>query len=135
MGVSIRWLDDSKIVLSLEFESPWTWEEFSNASEQVNTMLDTLDHVADVIIDFRKSKGLPAGFLSQARKMGSKSHPKRGIVVIVGANRFIQVAVDTVRAVYRQIVKNIQIADTVEEAQALLATQRAAHLKPTERGS
>ncbi len=124
MGVNISWDNGEKTALRYDFKGRWTWEEFDAAALEAFAMTGSVTHTVDSISNFEIGATLPPNALFQFRRAMSKAPPNRGITVIVGGSLFIKTMVTTFSRLNKQLGERLQIADSLEQARALLAARR-----------
>ncbi len=86
MAVEINWDDDQRTIVRMKLIGRWGWEDAYEGSKQGYDLLDSVDHVVNVIIDMRQSTGLPLLAMTHARNMIAKRHPRTGMTVFLGVN-------------------------------------------------
>jgi hypothetical protein len=61
MPVSPKWKDVRKTTIVITYQSPWTWDEFHEAAQATNALMDTVDHDVVLIHDTSHGGILPSG--------------------------------------------------------------------------
>jgi len=97
MLANVSWEDGSKTVLIFQFTGLWSVQDYYIIVDQSNTMMDTVEHTVNMIIDLQHSKSLPDGFLSAVRSVSKRPHPNSGRVALVGLNAFVRAIIDVYR--------------------------------------
>jgi hypothetical protein len=87
MPISMN-LRENGHVFHLVFTNPWNSEELLNHYEQEARLLDSSPFRIHSMVDVRESRAMASGALQIARHRGRIEHPRRGIVVILGASNF-----------------------------------------------
>jgi hypothetical protein len=133
MSVSPVWHTDDKLVIRMVHEGIWTWDEFHHALRELDTMLNSVLHTVDLIIDVRNSANLPAGTPSQLGKINEfYKHPHLGHSVVVGANNLVKVFVNIMTSVYPPLKQRFQLAESIDEAIETLRQRRKQQQSSTE---
>ncbi|MBZ0280211.1 MAG: hypothetical protein K8L97_05690 [Anaerolineae bacterium] len=127
MSIKLLWENEAKTIIRMEVIGQWTWEEMYAASQEGYTMLESVDHVVDPIIDFRSSAAIPIYSITHARHMIGRRHPRTGLTVMVGTSALLHNLWDIFRKVYALFVREEEftLVRTLEEAHAVLARVQA----------
>ena len=120
MPITVQWHNDKKTTIYYEFVGSWTWYEFDNVYQEVYTMLDTVSHKVDAIVDLRRSQLLPNNTLSEMRRLTFQQHENGGITVFVTDNRFAKSLFTILTGVLKQAKSIFHITSTLDEAHQLL---------------
>lgn len=99
MPVSIAWGSPERRFLVISFEGRWELEDFHHIIKQHDQMLESVEHKVHILIDIRKSWGLPNGFLGAIRKTGRNPHPKVGKMAMLGMSAFVRAVIEIIRKV------------------------------------
>jgi hypothetical protein len=104
-------------ILIFEFSGSWTWEEFYVVRREADALLDTLDYVVDLILDFRQGPDLPSSAFTHLRTNIAHKHLRQGIIVVLGVNTNLKAISDTLVKIYPRLNYLIpRMARTLEEA-------------------
>jgi hypothetical protein len=125
MSIAIDWFDAEHTIIRYQFEGRWTWDDLYGAITQVNTMLASVDHKVDVIIDFERSLGVPPGALTHLRSNSLRAADNWNGGVFVGVNPFIRALLSAFLSVNRKLTERYAVANTMGEAQAIIQRWRA----------
>jgi hypothetical protein len=91
------------------------------AVEQARALIDTAPGGVGVIMDGKtRSMQFPPNMLTNARRALSNTHPRTRIVVVVINNPFLHVMITTLSRISGARGRVLKIADTLEEARALV---------------
>lgn len=126
MGIAVKWDDENPVhtTIHLRFESDWTWADLHEAIDVADSMIVSVEHTVNLIIDIRDAGGIPRDFMQAAGEIfaGGNAQPNEGKRVVVGAGRLIQLAYNGLARVYSQQLENRQFlfASNLDEARALL---------------
>lgn len=124
MPISVRWDNEEKSRIYYEFLNKWTWDEFNAVYADVYTMLDTVSHKVDAIVDLRESQLLPQNTLTEMRRLTFQQHANGGITVFITDNGLVHTLFMILTGVLRQAKKIFRIARTVDEAYAIIDSVR-----------
>jgi len=86
MPIYLDWENPEHTIVRMEFVGRWNWAEAHERANDGYAMLETVDHIVNVIIDMSRSQGLPLLALTHARNMIPKRHPRTGLTVFVGVS-------------------------------------------------
>ncbi len=127
MHIQVEWDNEEKTIIRYTFRPGWDWNELITAFQQVDALMDIVDHKVDTILDFTlTSLMFPKDALSFSRRaLENPRHPNINNTVVVG-NRFVKSLADVVFSIAPKSAKrwNLQVAQTMEEAYELLENQR-----------
>jgi hypothetical protein len=126
MAIRPSWENAAKTVITFEFEGRWTWDDLYHASDLATTMLHEVDHTVDFILDVRHASQMPSDFMSHAGHIAGGTNPKRGLLIVVGANFILRTLGNTLRKFFSDAMKDVVIVGTLEEAHVVIASQREA---------
>ncbi|NDJ61277.1 MAG: hypothetical protein GYB67_09140 [Chloroflexi bacterium] len=129
MSVYVTWDDLGHNVLRYEFTPPWTWNEFTAASELVQTMITETPHEVFVIMDVRTVGAIPPGSMTYVTRPAQAMPANTVAVFVVGANAVIQTLFGVFRALYGPIAENVMLCDTFAEAYAVIAERQTAAVR------
>lgn len=127
MPVEVRWYDERQTLIYFRYEGRWTWEDFYAAVDASRAMLDSVDHVVDIIVDMQASAGIPSGdIITHFRYMARRfEDPRVGQTVIIGMRALVRITSDIMRRLYRHDrCGTLRMAQDMDEALAILAQYR-----------
>lgn len=122
----MQWENDEKTIVRWTFEGVWTWGDFRVAQAELHNMIRYLGYQVDVIADMRRSPALPRDTFHNFKSAELKALPNRDRVVLVGGSFLVRGMASTFNQVFRNRPTRFLLADTVEEAQSMLAQPRHA---------
>jgi hypothetical protein len=122
LAIKVAWENDRKKVLVSIYQGAWDLNDFYAATEEINTLMDTVDHKVNLILDMRESGSLPKGFIGALRATAKKRHPHFGRMIFVGGNMFVRMFNDLFLKLYPRPDQNrvMYMAADYEEAYAIL---------------
>ena len=126
MAVTAKWDNDEKRVIYVTYVGHWTIEDAYNSRDQVRALLKEVNYNVDSIHDMRKGGFLPPSVLTHAREIMSEPEPQMRLMVVVGANAFVQTMYNVFNKVYPRIAEksNLRIVASVEGAHELIQKQQ-----------
>lgn len=132
MSISVEWDSDAHTIVHWRFQGRWGWKEYAVAQAQSDQLVDSVDHIVDLICDMRASPRLPENALSSYRAYLHRAPDNMDLIVLVGASRFVTAMVKVVMRVVpgQPPGTNFVFADTMAQGYALIAdyqAQRAAN--------
>ena len=122
MSITNAWDNAEKTIIRQTW-TDWTWDEYAAASSEHKAMLDTVKHVVDLIVDV-KSIIFPKNILSLLPKFAaatSFTHPRAGLVVVMGASPTAAAIGKTFCKVHSLLSRKVFFAPTLEEAHQIIA--------------
>ena len=126
MAMTVVWDDDARTIVRYDVEGSWTWDDYQDSLVELNSLLDTVDHKVDVIINIRSGKWIPEDVFNRFNHDMRQRHPNIGrLQVFVGAGMLIQILVASFMRIYGRAVDiEFLFADTLEEARQLIHERR-----------
>jgi hypothetical protein len=126
-----EWLDENQRILLWVFEGKWGWTEFYESMTIAHQMIrDAAPDRVDIVALFVTSPALPPNAISNIKQISLQSPENWLLTVIVGAGPFINTMVSIGRRANRNLADKYAVADTMEDALALIAEQRQPHIAP-----
>ncbi|MGB1288294.1 MAG: hypothetical protein ACPG7F_17295, partial [Aggregatilineales bacterium] len=92
MSIDVTWDTDAKTVLMVSYEKPWTWDEFNQAIDDVQMLLDSVNHPVHMIFDIRGAGFPPQGAMQRFRRTTQINHPNVDLLIYIAPSmlaRFI----------------------------------------------
>lgn len=125
MGIFTRWMDSQQNIILIEFDTEWTWDDVHVAVEKADTMIGSVTHRVDLIIDMVDSTTVPKDFLNFAKELLNSEHdprPNEGARVIVGASKAIRTAYNTLVKTFGNRIegRGVHFAKDVQDARAIV---------------
>ncbi len=126
MPIALKWANDEKNIILSQSSGVWTWDEFHQSIRDMIVMMRDVAHRVDVInmrtADARMPKGDAIG---QIRKLISNMPENHGVTVNVTMSAFGRALAGVMVKLYKSLATKMFFAATVEEAQAIIARERA----------
>ena len=133
MPIKIAWDNDEKTVLRVNAVDRWNWNDFHKNMRVATFWLDTVDHVVEVIVDFRQSAKLPAGALGHIRSLGGQIHPNsRNRIIIIGLEESVSKLLGGDDGIYQTGSRLIRFVENDEEAQAVIRMSEGREENPSD---
>jgi hypothetical protein len=122
MPTNLVWENEEHTIVRMELIGRWTWDEAYKGSDEGYRMLESVDHVVNVIIDLRPSIRFPELALTHARNMINKRHPRTGLTVFLGANMLFVLLWRSFSRLHKQLTgkQDFTFATSIEEAHKIL---------------
>ncbi|MBZ0290046.1 MAG: hypothetical protein K8I30_20645 [Anaerolineae bacterium] len=122
---AIYWDTDEKLLMVAEFNQPWTWDEFHATVEQINLMINSIDHSADIIIWHKVElpEGNPIPHLSRTLR-SQPANLGKTVIVMPPTTHSMGHFLKSITSVINKAnpgAKKILAADTLDNARDLLA--------------
>ena len=123
--IAVEWFDENKRILLWIFEGKWGWTEFYESMTIVHQMIrDAAPDRVDIVALFLTSPDLPPNAISNLKQVSLQLPENWLLMVIVGAGSFINTMVSVGRRADRDFADKYAVADTIEDALALIAERR-----------
>jgi hypothetical protein len=127
MNIHFRWANGEQTLLLLTLEEGWTWAEYHDVVRQLATMIRQLDYTVDAVVEITSRVPFPSGSaLSQLRQVARILPENIGVIVVVSPNPFVKTINNILIQMTPKLRQMVELADTREEAHAVVAARRAA---------
>lgn len=123
MTISVIWDNPEKTTIRFIFEGKWKLDDLYPVLDEHSTMMSSIDHIVDAIVDMRASPVIPSNVLSIRSRQERKRPQNNGISVVVGGGAFVK----TIALMYQKLVStnmSMNFADTLEEAREIIEKNR-----------
>lgn len=123
MNIQTTWDNESQTILRFLYRRcGWEWHDFYAALEQARIFLNESKQQVGVVIDIGNAGLTPGIFMSQAKILYElKQHPSVSLVVVIGADRFIE-ALYTASTAGVPVADQFYFAQSLEDAHTILET-------------
>lgn len=126
-NIVAAWDNEEKTIIRVTYGLTWTWDDYFQADQAAQALLDSVDHRVDLILDMLNT-ALPADSLSRIptliRAGIGLARPNTGIVVLVGTSGYLRTLISAFQKVYPQESRRVFLVETLDEAYALIASKR-----------
>ncbi len=127
MAIHTVWDDRERTMIRMEFETEWTVAELEAAVLAVDTLITSVTHQVDILIDIEGAK-LPKNFLDIAKTLLANPEPRdnEGNRVVVGANALVRQGYALIKKTFaRQLEgREMLFVDDLDTARAMLKGMR-----------
>lgn len=124
MPITTEWFNDTQTIALQTFQGDWNLTDFHQSADRIVELAGGLSHTIHLIVDFRRNTKLPANIMTGMRYVSKRQPDNLGLVVVVGANLFARTMVNMTHHLLPNM-RNIRLADTLEEAAALIEAHEA----------
>ena len=127
MPVSFTWGDPEKRIARYEFVGKWTWEELYTVFHASWNEVVQLDHIVDSISDMTQTNSIPPSAMTHVRSLAQNRPQNTGLMILVGANTYLTMAMQTFRKLYEGTLKrdlDMVFAKSLDEAHAIIAEKQ-----------
>lgn len=124
MGIRVCWEDEAHTIVRYDFEGKWTWEELYPVYNQAIAMETSVPYRVDVILDMRRSQGVPGNALSHLKNISDKQPANIGLSIFVTENKFMLALYNVGCKFYYKIPRYFQVVPSIEAAQEMIAKAR-----------
>lgn len=124
MGIRVYWEDEAHTIVRYDFEGRWTWEELYPVYDEAIAMETSVPYRVDVILDMRRSQGVPGNALSHLKNISDKQPTNIGLSIFVTENKFLLALYSVGCKFYYKIPYYFQVVPTIEAAHAMIAKSR-----------
>jgi hypothetical protein len=128
MAVNFTWDDPEKRIAHYQLVGKWTWDELYGSFRASWDEFTQLKHVVDSISDLTQTNTMPPSAMTHVRSLSQNRPQNAGVMIIVGANTFMTVAMQTFRQLYAATLKrdlDVLFAKSLDEAHAIIAEKQA----------
>ena len=123
MAIVTRWDNKKKTIVMLEFESEWSWDELEGAVQKADSLIGSVEHYVDLIIDL-EGTAIPKDLFSAAKTLLASGEARRneGVRVVVGAKGAIKTIYQTIQKTFNNAVdgREILFAASLSDARAII---------------
>jgi hypothetical protein len=116
MGIKVLWEDQDRTIIRQVLKGRWTVEEYLHSAEKIYKLLNGLPHTVHIITDAQESDGVPANFLSIARRLNELVAPNQGLVLITASDPHSRTIIEAARKIAPQATHNMHYVDTIKDA-------------------
>jgi hypothetical protein len=118
--IRISWDNEAKTILRRDASYGWTWADLAQGNQEINAILDTVDHlVCTISVQNYSQHYIPPNPLAKLSSMLPQKHPRIGLSVVVSRSSLIQ-------SILGLLIKlnfnasHLRFADNVEEARVII---------------
>ncbi|MBN1563655.1 MAG: hypothetical protein JXA10_07445 [Anaerolineae bacterium] len=125
MGIKVSWDNpETKKIIRYDFEPIWTAEEFFAALREDDELLLSVDHLVHLMFDMRRTENVPYVPVTKLREVAAEIKRETGLIVLVGANMWLNVLADVFQKVYASRIEHfagLKHARTPDHAYEIIA--------------
>ncbi len=125
MPWNVSWHDPGEGIVVFEPANPWTWAEYEEAAYQAQAMIGNKDYIVDTIYNLGNYFKMPnANALPHLQRVYASDPKNSGMIVAIGANRFVQALVKIIGSVmggearFRYVASMEEALVEIHQAQA-----------------
>lgn len=123
MPITLHWENEEKHILRCNMIGQWTSQELLDVIEAGQHYFTNTSQVVHLIFDWSRNTQTPTRIIEFARRAENYAPPNFGLLVMVGANAFIQSLMLVVQKLAPKTTRNLYYADTIAEAHILINSQ------------
>ncbi len=132
MSIPISWRDASHTVLVQNFNGQWTLDDYYETVEETYSLIDTVNHPVDVIVDITQNPGSTSRLIAAAGEVADEEtparvHPNQRMLVVVGGGQFMRTIVQMGMKYAPWIARTLAAADSYDEARQLINKRRVGY--------
>lgn len=130
MGIQVQWDNPQHTIIRYDFAAHWTSEDFFDAIAADDDMIASVDHPVHLILDMSKSDTVPVVQLTRLRRIAGSVGEQTGLIVLVGANMWINALADIFQKVYASRVDHfcgLLHAPTLDDARRRITEHEQQH--------
>src|SRR5262245_52488528 len=123
MPVHFTWGDPEQRIARYEFVGKWTWDELYTVFHASWDEVKQLNHIVDSISDMTQTNTIPPSAMTHVRSLAQNRPQNTGLMIFVGANAYLTMAMQTFRKLYEGTLKrdlDMVFDKSVEEANACI---------------
>jgi hypothetical protein len=125
MPITATWFDEEHTIILQSYMGDWTWDDWNVCNDELQAMLDSVDHTVHTIIDVSQSGQLPPGGYASRRsdlpQTPPVTHPHSGYLVFVGTTFAHEALTDVITTFFTRVGRRFLFTDSFEDVDALLA--------------
>ncbi|MCK6578930.1 MAG: hypothetical protein L6Q98_12570 [Anaerolineae bacterium] len=127
MGIELYWDNDDRSVMLVEVRGAFTWDEMYETLGKIKKVTERSPVEIGAILDMGADVRFPGGSvfnaagLQHARNMLAMSKDGTGPMVVVGVSGIIRKVYDWFTAMDARAFANVKFADTLPQAQHIMA--------------
>jgi hypothetical protein len=130
----LRWHDDEHTVLVLNVKDRWDWDAAYLAIERISQAAASIDHDFYTVFLFEKSSSmLPRDYVIPNTRNLMIETPNERLVLLVNANRFLEIIVNMVAKGLPAIARKIRFVPNLECALQAIEQHKATFLSQPKR--
>jgi|GEM_PF-1943173 len=120
MTIEVKWKDNEKTIVLLNFAKNWAWSDVPEARQLGEDLMKSVDHIVDTIVDIHIVDRVPPGSLSVWRGMQNARLRNEGITVIVTTSIMAKMLFRGYTTAYPLAKHIYYLTETMEEAEQLV---------------
>jgi hypothetical protein len=121
-AITVGFYKEFEDVLYFAMPERWSWQDFWEAKQRTDRVLDTLTHPVAVLFLTHDHVHLPEGAISEARMMLTSKHPLTDTAVVVSQNALIHNTVRMIGVLFARYAR-IYARNSAEEAEEFLRSR------------
>ncbi|GEM_PF-1813414 len=118
--IRVVWSNREKTVLLMKFSHRWTREQFWNASQSAHRMINSVDHLVDVIVDLSVSQSTPRNLIQMVVSSMRMTTPQTGKVVVISRSTLWSNLYGYIKRVYPNDVIAVDFVPTYQDAKTII---------------
>ncbi len=126
MTITVSWDNEAHTTILFAVHRKCEWEAFWAAVQQTHALMCEPPHTVDLIVSAALGALPGSGALLHFKRIYSEAPANHGLTIVVGAGFFHKMLVSTFSKVYLNLGDLVRVADSVDEARAILADRRQA---------
>jgi hypothetical protein len=124
MPYQITWADEEKTIAVQTYSGTVIVDEYYSAIADSAKLLSSVQYPVDLIMDVSETKTDMKGFLRAASYANKKVPENQRLVIVVGANRFIQAMARIAETIAPEATESVYFVDTLEDAHRAITEYR-----------
>lgn len=126
MTIQVIWAAESKTLIRVVFDGPYTWEEYDAVTDQIVMMMNSVSHQVDVMILLDANVAPPTkNSMPHFRRTQDLMPPNLGLLITVGKANLLTRLLFSTLITMRKIKVNSRVVNTEEEALLLIQKNRS----------
>ena len=126
--IIVEWDNVEETIIRWTFPKKWAWTEFYKAINQNTTLVTSVTHKVDMIIDMRDTNTLPSNVLTQTGISMQTSPFNIGLIVVVGVHPLIRATFNNFRRINQALMNyrnsDVRIVALEHKAYELITTSQ-----------
>ena len=126
MGLHVCWENEQKVIIRQVYDMTWTWDEYLAAFAKIRELGAGVDYPIGLIAELGNIRSVPPNAIVYGAR-GIRSLPQNIVLsVMVTPSQLAKSLLNIILKASQ--LKNVQTAQTVDEARKMIIDKRNAHL-------
>lgn len=83
MGITLNWDNAQQTIILIQYERPWSWDDFDQTAHDLINMMGQVDHTIHIIFDISHAGMPPGGAMTRFKRVLDIKHVNRGRLIFI----------------------------------------------------